>query len=151
MRKSRPRQASLGRSQIDLNRAETLRKPGYVSEERVTTLSADAHIARSQLAKAQADAQGQRQQINALTAEIKRLDAQIANAKTDLAQAELNLTRSEIHAPISGLIGQRAARKASTYRPAPICCRSCRMKTSGFRPTSRKPRSAICSPVRKPS
>jgi membrane fusion protein (multidrug efflux system) len=66
--------------------------------ERVTTLSADAHIARSQLAKAQADAQGQRQQINALTAEIKRLDAQIANAKTDLAQAELNLTRSEIRA-----------------------------------------------------
>jgi len=104
-------QASLGRSQIDLTRAETLRKPGYVSEERVTTLSAESHIARSQLAKAQADAQSQRQQVNALTAEIKRLDAQIANAKTDLAQAELNLTRSEIHAPISGLIGQRAARE----------------------------------------
>ncbi|AZO87009.1 HlyD family secretion protein [Pseudomonas sp. QLc11A] len=104
-------QASLGRSQIDLTRAETLRKPGYVSEERVTTLSAESHIARSQVAKAQADAQSQRQQVNALTAEIKRLDAQIANAKTDLAQAELNLTRSEIHAPISGLIGQRAARE----------------------------------------
>ncbi|AUG01372.1 transporter [Pseudomonas sp. 09C 129] len=103
-------QASLGRSQIDLSRAQTLRKPGYVSEERVTTLSADNHIARSQVAKAQADLQGQRQQVNALSAEIKRLDAQIANARTDLAQAELNLTRSEIHAPISGLIGQRAAR-----------------------------------------
>jgi membrane fusion protein (multidrug efflux system) len=100
-------QASLGRSQIDLTRAETLRKPGFISEERVTSLSADNHIARSQVA----DAQGQRQQVNALTAEIKRLDAQIANAKTDLAQAELNLTRSEIHAPISGLIGQRAARE----------------------------------------
>ena len=59
---------------------------------------------------AQADLQGQRQQVNALNAEIKRLDAMIANAKTDLAQAELKLTRSEIHAPISGLIGQRAAR-----------------------------------------
>jgi len=103
-------QASLGRSQIDLSRAQTLRKPGYVSEERVTTLSADNHIARSQVAKAQADLQGQRQQVNALNAEIKRLDAQLANARTDLAQAELNLTRSEIHAPISGLIGQRAAR-----------------------------------------
>ncbi|AZD21345.1 membrane fusion protein, multidrug efflux system [Pseudomonas chlororaphis] len=103
-------QASLGRSQLDLSRAQTLRKPGYVSEERVTTLSADTHIARSQVAKAQADLQGQRQQVNALSAEIKRLDAQIANARTDLAQAELNLTRSEIHAPISGLIGQRAAR-----------------------------------------
>ncbi|RON67315.1 HlyD family secretion protein [Pseudomonas fluorescens] len=103
-------QATLGRSQMDLSRAETLRKPGYVSEERVTTLSADAHIARSQVAKAQADAQGQRQQVNALNAEIKRLDAQIANARADLAQAELNLTRSEIHAPISGLVGQRAAR-----------------------------------------
>ena len=62
------------------------------------------------MAKAQADAQSQRQQVNALTAEIKRLDAQIANARADLAQAELNLTRSEIHAPISGLVGQRAAR-----------------------------------------
>ena len=103
-------QASLGRSQIDLSRAQTLRKPGYVSEERVTTLSADNHIASSQVAKAQADAQGQRQQVNALNAEIKRLDAQIANARADLAQAELNLTRSEIHSPISGLIGQRAAR-----------------------------------------
>ncbi|NVZ21296.1 HlyD family secretion protein [Pseudomonas costantinii] len=103
-------QASLGRSQIDLSRAQTLRKPGYVSEERVTTLSADNHIARSQVTMAQADLQGQRQQVNALNAEIKRLDALIANAKTDLAQAELNLTRSEIHAPISGLVGQRAAR-----------------------------------------
>jgi membrane fusion protein (multidrug efflux system) len=104
-------QASLGRSQIDLSRAQTLRKPGYVSEERVTTLSADTHIARSQVTKAQADAQSQRQQVNSLSAEIKRLDAMIANAKTDLAQAELNLTRSEIHAPISGMIGQRAARE----------------------------------------
>ena len=40
------------------------------------------------IAKAQADAQGQRQQVNALNAEIKRLDAQIANARADLAQAE---------------------------------------------------------------
>ncbi|WP_409316973.1 HlyD family secretion protein [Pseudomonas sp. KCJK9016] len=103
-------QATLGRSQIDLSRAEALRKPGFVSEERVTTLSADNHIARSQVAKAQADAQSQRQQVSALNAEIKRLDAQIANARADLAQAELNLTRSEIHAPISGLVGQRAAR-----------------------------------------
>ncbi|MDE1166354.1 MAG: HlyD family secretion protein [Pseudomonas sp.] len=103
-------QATLGRAQLDLNRAETLRKPGYVSEERVTTLSADNRIARSQVTKAQADAQGQRQQVNALNAEIKRLDAQITNARTDLAQAQVNLARSEIHAPISGLIGQRAAR-----------------------------------------
>jgi len=103
-------QATLGRTQIDLARAQTLRKPGYISEERVTTLSADSHIARSQVSKAQADLQGQRQQVNALAAEIKRLDAQIANARTDLAQAELNLQRSEIHAPLSGLIGQRGSR-----------------------------------------
>ncbi|QXI30412.1 HlyD family secretion protein [Pseudomonas vanderleydeniana] len=103
-------QASLGRSQLDLSRAQTLRKPGYVSEERVTSLSADNHIARSQVAKAQADLQSQRQQVNALTAELKRLDGQIASARAELAQAELNLSRSEIRAPISGLVGQRAAR-----------------------------------------
>ncbi|MGF6591267.1 HlyD family secretion protein [Pseudomonas sp. 2835] len=109
-------QATLGRAQLDLNRAEALRKPGFVSEERVTTLSAENHVARSQVTKAQADLQGQRQQVNALAAEIKRLDAQIVNARADLAQAELNLTRSEIHAPISGIIGQRAARNGQVVQ-----------------------------------
>ncbi|MHC2147922.1 HlyD family secretion protein [Pseudomonas sp. 210_17 TE3656] len=109
-------QATLGRAELDLNRAQALRKPGYVSEERVTTLSAENHVARSQVSKAQADLQGQRQQINALSAEIKRLDAQIVNARAELAQAELNLTRSEIHAPISGMIGQRAARNGQVVQ-----------------------------------
>lgn len=103
-------EAILERTQIDLSRAQTLRKPGYVSEERVTTLAADSRIARSQVSKAQADLQAERQQINSLQAEIKRLDAQIASARADLAQAQLNLARTEVLAPISGFIGQRAAR-----------------------------------------
>ncbi len=74
-------QATLGRAQIDLNRAEALRKPGYVSEERVTTLTADNHVARSQLAKARADLEAQRVQRDTLGAEIKRLEAQIASAR----------------------------------------------------------------------
>jgi membrane fusion protein (multidrug efflux system) len=103
-------QANLGRTQIDLSRAQTLRKPGYVSEERVTSLAADSRVAHSQMAKAQADLQAQRQQISTLEAEVKRLEAQISSARTDLAQADLNLARTKIHAPISGFIGQRAAR-----------------------------------------
>jgi membrane fusion protein (multidrug efflux system) len=103
-------QATLGRTQIDLSRAQALRKPGYVSEERVTTLIADSRVASSLVSKAQADLQAQRQQIASLNAEIKRLEAQVANAHTELAQAELNLSRTQIHAPISGIIGQRAAR-----------------------------------------
>jgi membrane fusion protein (multidrug efflux system) len=62
------------------------------------------------VSKAQADLQAQRQQVAALNAEIKRLEAQISNAHAELAQAELNLSRTQIHAPISGIIGQRAAR-----------------------------------------
>lgn len=110
-------QATLSRTQIDLNRAQTLRKPGYVSEERVTTLAADSRIARSQVSKAQANLEVQRQQINTLDAQIKSLDAQIASARADLAQAELNLARTEIHAPISGFIGQRAARNGQVVQP----------------------------------
>ncbi|MFJ3449315.1 HlyD family secretion protein [Pseudomonas sichuanensis] len=109
-------QATLDRSQLDLNRAQALRKPGFVSEERVTTLSAESHVARSQVDKAQADLKGQRQQVDALSAELKRLDAQIANARADLAQAEINLTRCEIHAPISGTIGQRSARNGQVVQ-----------------------------------
>lgn len=103
-------QATLGRTQLDLARLQKLRTPGFVSEAQVTTMTADSNVARSQVAKAQADAQSQRQQVNALNAEIKRLDAQIATARADLSQAEINLKRTQIHAPISGLIGQRAAR-----------------------------------------
>jgi membrane fusion protein (multidrug efflux system) len=109
-------QANLSRSQIDLSRAQTLRKPGYVSEERVTTLSADSRVARSQLSKAEADLAAQRQQVDALNADIKRLQAQIANARAEIAQAELNLTRTEIHAPISGTIGQRSARSGQVVQ-----------------------------------
>jgi membrane fusion protein (multidrug efflux system) len=109
-------QATLNRSRLDLNRAEALRKPGFVSEERVTTLSAESHVASSQVDKARADLQSQRQQVNALTAELKRLDAQIANARADLAQAELNLIRCEIRAPISGTIGQRNARNGQVVQ-----------------------------------
>ncbi|ANY86143.1 MULTISPECIES: HlyD family secretion protein [Pseudomonas] len=109
-------QATFNRSQLDLNRAQALRKPGFVSEERVTTLSAESHVARSQVDKAQADLQSQRQQVNALSADLKRLDAQIANARTDLAQAELNLSRCEIRAPISGTIGQRNARNGQVVQ-----------------------------------
>ena len=83
----------------------------YVSEERVTTLAADNRVARSQVAKAQADLQAQRQQVASLEAELKRLDALILSAQADLEQADLNLSRTQIHAPISGLVGQRSARE----------------------------------------
>jgi membrane fusion protein (multidrug efflux system) len=109
-------EATLSRTELDLARAKALRKPGFISEERVTTLTADSHIARAQVSKAQADLQAQRQQVNTLNAEIKRLEAQIASARSDLAQAELNLTRTQIHAPVSGFIGQRAARNGQVVQ-----------------------------------
>ncbi|MDN5517376.1 MAG: HlyD family secretion protein, partial [Pseudomonas sp.] len=109
-------QATLDRSKLDLGRAQTLRKPGYVSEERVTTLAADNRVARSQVAKAQADLQAQRQQVASLEAELKRLDALILSAQADLEQADLNLSRTQIHAPISGLVGQRSAREGQVVQ-----------------------------------
>lgn len=109
-------QATLERSRLDLGRAQTLRKPGYVSEERVTTLAADNRVARSQLAKAEADLQAQRQQVASLEAEIKRLDALTQSAQADLEQAELNLARTQIHAPISGFVGQRSAREGQVVQ-----------------------------------
>ncbi|MGQ7957428.1 HlyD family secretion protein [Pseudomonas sp. SP16.1] len=109
-------QATLERAQLDLARARALRKPGYVSEERVTTLAADQRVARSQRAKADADLQAQRQQTAALQAEMKRLDALILAAGADLEQAELDLARTQIHAPIGGFVGQRAAREGQVVQ-----------------------------------
>ncbi|WP_430292771.1 HlyD family secretion protein [Pseudomonas sp. B1-22] len=103
-------QATLGRAEVDLGRAQALRGPGYVSEERVTTLTADSRVARSQVAKAQADLQAQRVQRDTLSTDVQRLQAQIESARTDVAQAALNLARTEIRAPVTGLVGQRNAR-----------------------------------------
>jgi len=110
-------QATLGRTQMDLNRAQALRKPGYVSEERVTTLAADSRVASSRVSKAEADLQAQRLQVDTLQAEIKRLEAQVDTAKTDIAQAELNLSRTEIRAPVSGMVGQRTVRAGQIVQP----------------------------------
>lgn len=109
--------ATLERSQADLGRVQALRKPGYVSEERVASLTADARIARSQLARAEADLKAQRQQIEALNAEIARLEAQLVSARAEIEQAQLNLTRTEIHAPSAGVIGQRSARVGQYIQP----------------------------------
>ena len=103
-------QANLERSQVDLSRVEALRKPGFISEERVTTLSSDARVARSQRQKAEADLAAQRQQVDALEADVKRLQAQIDSARAEIEHAELNLGRTEIRSPISGIVGQRSAR-----------------------------------------
>jgi len=110
-------QATLARVQLDLNRASTLRKPGYVSEERVTSLAADEQVARSQQAKAAADLRAQRQQVQTLDAEIARLEALLQGARSDVAQAELNLARTRIHAPADGLVGQRTARVGLVVEP----------------------------------
>ena len=110
-------QATLGRTQMDLDRAQTLRKPGYVSEERVTTLTADSRVAGSRVTKAQADLEAQRLQVDTLEADVQRLEAMLASAKADIAQAELNLSRTEISAPVSGLVGQRTARAGQIVQP----------------------------------
>ena len=62
------------------------------------------------MSKAQADLQAQRIQIDSLTTDIQRLEALLASARTDLQQAEVNLSRTDIHAPVAGLVGNRAAR-----------------------------------------
>lgn len=142
-------QATLGRAQIDLNRAEALRKPGYVSEERVTTLTADNHVARSQLAKARADLEAQRVQRDTLGAEIKRLEAQIASARTELAQAEINLSRTLIHSPINGLVGQRSARNGQYVQVGTHLLSLVPDEDIWVRPTSRRPRSAACATGRR--
>ncbi|MGX9079700.1 HlyD family secretion protein, partial [Klebsiella pneumoniae] len=44
------------------------------------------------------------------------LDALILAAQADLEQADLNLSRTQIHAPISGMVGQRSAREGQVVQ-----------------------------------
>ncbi len=69
--------------------------------------------ARSAVISSQAGFEAAKQQLSVLDTQIGEAAAAVAQAKADLETARLNLSYTEIHSPIDGYIGNRAARVGS--------------------------------------
>jgi membrane fusion protein, multidrug efflux system len=95
-------------AKLDAARYHTLALSDYGSRQNAERTRAQDQAARAAVASAQAAHAAANQQLSVLAASID--EAAVAQAQADLQTARLNLGYAEIRSPISGYVGNRAAR-----------------------------------------
>ncbi|HSV25447.1 MAG TPA: HlyD family secretion protein, partial [Xanthobacteraceae bacterium] len=97
-------------AKLDAARYHTLALSDYGSRQNAERTGAQDQAARAAVASAQAALAAANQQLSVLAANIDEAAAAVAQAQADLQTARLNLGYAEIRSPISGYVGNRAAR-----------------------------------------
>ncbi len=100
-------QAEVRRSSRDRNRADNLVRSGWATAKRQDSAVAIEVKARAATTQAKAGLHAKRQQLNVLHAKSKEVEARVKQAKAQLDLAELSLADTIIHAPVSGIIGNK--------------------------------------------
>ena len=111
------RAAEQQRFQRDLDRLAPLLRSGYAAVEQQSTLQASVAVARAQQQQAEAELTTQRLAAASLEAELEQLAAELEAIASDIDQAHLSIERSEVRAPITGIIGQRHVRLGQSVQP----------------------------------
>jgi membrane fusion protein, multidrug efflux system len=102
--------AQAGFARLDAERYHTLAVSDFGSRQNAERTRAQDQAARAAVASAQAALAAANQQLSVLAANIDEAAAAVAQAQADLQTARLNLGYAEIRSPISGYVGNRAAR-----------------------------------------
>jgi membrane fusion protein, multidrug efflux system len=97
-------------AKLDAERYQTLALSDSGSRQNAERTRAQDQAARAAVASAQAAHAAANQQLSVLAANIDEAAAAVAQAQADLQTARLNLGYAEIRSPISGYVGNRAAR-----------------------------------------
>jgi membrane fusion protein (multidrug efflux system) len=97
-------------AKLDAERYHTLALSDSGSRQNAERTRAQDQAARAAVASAQAAHAAANQQLSVLAANIDEAAAAVAQAQADLQTARLNLGYAEIRSPISGYVGNRAAR-----------------------------------------
>ena len=96
-------------AKIDAERYHTLVLSDSGSRQDEQRTAALDKQARAAVTAAQAGLVAAKQQLDVLNADLAEADAAVAQAQADLQTARLNLGYAEIHSPIDGYVGNRAA------------------------------------------
>ncbi len=110
-------QAEARRAQADFDRYERLAGSGWISEQRLQTIRAEADRARASVAQAGAALEAERRTMGALGSTKQQSQAQAAQAEAAVEQARINLDRAVIRSPVSGVVGGRGVRPGQFVRP----------------------------------
>lgn len=108
-------QASL--AQAELSRYGALAQQGWVSPQRAQTARASASQATATVAQARATLEAERRAAESLGSARAQTLAQAQAAHAALEAARIQLSRTEIRAPVAGVVGARAVRTGQYVRP----------------------------------
>jgi membrane fusion protein (multidrug efflux system) len=109
--------AQAGLASAELARYTTLAKSGIASPQRAQTARAGELQAQAGVEQAQAALEAERRAAQSLGSARDQSSAQAAAARAAVEQARIDLSRTEIRAPVDGVIGARGVRVGQYVRP----------------------------------
>jgi membrane fusion protein (multidrug efflux system) len=104
-------------AQAELNRYGQLAQQGWVSTQRAQTARAAHQQAAAAVAQAQATLEAERRTHASLGSARAQTLAQAQAARAAVEQARIDLSRTEIRAPVAGVVGARGVRVGQYVRP----------------------------------
>ena len=110
-------QAEAGRVGADMRRYSDLAKRGWVSEQKLQTVKAQAAESAAAVQQANATLEAERQAAASLGSARAETQAQAAAARAAVQQARLDLEHTVIRAPVAGVVGARGVRPGQLVQP----------------------------------
>ncbi len=104
-------------AQAEARRYGALAQQGWVSSQRVQSVRAGESTSAAAVAQAQAALEAERRSAESLSSARDQSVAQALGAQAAVETARINLSRTEIRAPVSGVVGARAVRPGQYVRP----------------------------------
>lgn len=109
-------QAEAQLAQAEMSRYGALGDRGFVSTQRIQSARAAAGQAEAGVAQARATLEAERRAAASLGSERARTVAQLEAAQASVEKARIDLSRTEIRAPVSGVVGARSVRPGQYVR-----------------------------------
>lgn len=109
--------ADLELARRELARTSQLASKGWTPQSNHDTATANAERARATLVRAEANAAAAREQLAVLDSEAQQIEARLVEARANLQLAEISLSDTVIHAPVSGVVGNRHVQPGEYVRP----------------------------------
>jgi len=103
-------QAEAGRVGSDLRRYDDLARQGWVSEQKLQTIRAQAAASAAAVQEAYATLEAERRTAASLGSARAQTLAQAQGARAGVQQARIDLERTVIRAPVAGVVGARGVR-----------------------------------------
>lgn len=110
-------QAEASRTGADLQRYSDLAKRGWVSDQKLQTVKAQAAESAAAVKQANATLEAERRSAASLGSSRAETEAQAAAARAAVQQARLDLEHTVIRAPVAGVVGARGVRPGQLVQP----------------------------------